>query len=105
VADHFECPQCGGEVRWDFACHTYPGPTGGFFACLPCDSATEYYCVSCPWSYTQGLNPHSPRTAANETHRPQWLPEVGPHEGGAYPPGAAWVSEEADATQPQQDTV
>lgn len=104
---YYECPDCGSEVNWDFTCHTWPGVTGGFMSCLPCDSATEYYCVSCPWAYVQGLNPHNPRAAHNETRRPRWLPAQGPHDGGEYPPGAAWESEEPDATsqQSQQDPV
>jgi hypothetical protein len=29
----------------------------------------------CGWRYTHGLNPRNPRSAANEAHRPPWIPE------------------------------
>lgn len=61
-----ECPECGGKVLWDLACHTYPQtrdnghgshsaneahpgtpcpePKVTWMACMPCDSATRYVC-------------------------------------------------------------
>ena len=78
----YHCPRCGSSALWDFDCHTYGDTKTGFRACLPCDSATRWFCASdtCHWTYTQGLNPRNPRTAHNEASRPQWLPERGPHE-------------------------
>lgn len=88
-----ECPECGGKVEWDFACHTYPSERDGkvtWMACMPCDSATRYVCVShdnnrcfsdcgefnehegCGWTWTWGLNPDNPRAIDNETRNPQW---------------------------------
>lgn len=83
------CPQCGGSnLRWEFACHTYPigeGERQRWSSCLPCDSAVLYYCAAgsglC-WAYTHGLNPANPRAAANEQRRPPWLPEKLPHSHG-----------------------
>lgn len=78
----YPCPACGGTVRWDFTCHTYgwkDDGTGGM-ACLYCDSAVEYECLECDWSYVDGLNPRNPRSAANVARRPAWLvtPDGGP---------------------------
>ena len=73
----FACPECGGKVWWDFTCHTWPQTTADgkeqWMACLGCDSAIEYLCDNCFWCYTDGLNPRSPRTEANEQKRPAWL--------------------------------
>ena len=67
------CPECGGRVEYDLTCHTY-GQGDRFYACMPCDSAVEYFCASqyddepgaCKWRYTHGLNPRNPRAAQNE---------------------------------------
>lgn len=88
-----KCPKCGGEVEWDFACHTYPQERDGkvtWMACMPCDSATEYRCVAhnedrcysdceeygmhegCSWRWTWGLNSNNPRAAENELRNPRW---------------------------------
>jgi hypothetical protein len=88
-----ECPECGGIVKWDYACHTYPSDRDGkvtWMACMPCDSATRYVCQAhneercdsdcmewdehegCGWTWTWGLNPNNPRAADNETRNPRW---------------------------------
>lgn len=73
------CPECGGEVSAMLTCHTYPQscPDGtlAWYSCMPCDSATDYFCDNddCGWDYTAGLNPRNPRAAANESKRPAWL--------------------------------
>lgn len=79
------CPRCGSEVVYNLTCHTYGSDEGGWFACMPCDSAIEYVCVRqydddppepvCDWRYTHGLNPRNPRAAANEACRPSWIPQ------------------------------
>jgi hypothetical protein len=76
------CPECGGtDIAWDFTCHTWGGKEDGtgWKACMPCDSAIQYYCRGngndyC-WNYTHGLNPGNPRSVANDARRPPWLPE------------------------------
>jgi len=72
------CPKCGGKVYRDYACHTYPSQQDGgkiWLACWGCASAVRYACDSeCGWFYTNGLNPRSPRAAANEANRPDWMP-------------------------------
>jgi hypothetical protein len=115
------CPECGGKVVYDLACHTWPQtrPGGGvtFMSCMPCDSAIEYYCVAqyaddspgtCAWEYTHGLNPRNPRSAANEAKRPAWIPEglsVNQRAGGSdfMPlvlatalPGVPWACDRED---------
>lgn len=96
------CPECSGPVEADLGCHTWPrtvtrkdGTTfEQYMACMPCDSATIWSCETrwmdedelralgkklgrkvsvCEWSFTEGLNPGNPRTADNETRRPEWL--------------------------------
>lgn len=88
-----ECPECGGEVEWDFACHTYPQTRDGketWMSCMPCDSATYYRCVAhseekcwedcfeeemhegCGWRWTNGLNSGNPRAVENEARNPHW---------------------------------
>ena len=70
------CPDCGGEVRWEYTCHTYPGPNNMFWACQGCASAIEYFCWGedeCNWEYVHGLNPGNPRAESNEQSRPSWL--------------------------------
>lgn len=74
------CPRCGGPVEEELTCHTWPQTrpdgTEQWMACLPCDSATEWYCVAgdhnegCGWSWTDGLNPRNPRAAANALNAP-----------------------------------
>jgi len=80
------CPDCGGQVHWDFTCHTYgwaEDGTGGK-ACLGCDSAIEFCCArpdqdgdlledGCGWAYTWGLSPRNPSFARNEERRPWWI--------------------------------
>lgn len=87
------CPECGGEVEWDFTCHTYPGTWQGketWMSCMPCDSATLYSCVAhneercwedcdeygmhegCGWRWTWGLNKGNPRYQENEKKNPLW---------------------------------
>lgn len=68
------CPACGTETDWYLTCHTFR-QGGRWCACLPCDSATEWFCTSedCEWSYTQGLNPGNPDAEANERDRPSWV--------------------------------
>lgn len=81
LLDH-ACPKCGGRVFRQFACHTYPRRNDDgketWMSCLPCDSAVLYACdkppTECGWKYTNGLNPRSPRTGANEANRPDWMP-------------------------------
>lgn len=79
------CPVCGGQVRADLTCHTYP-QNGRWMACLPCDSAWAFCCATpdedgdllgegCGWSYTWGLNPRNPRSVPNEDRWPPWIPE------------------------------
>lgn len=101
------CPQCGGPTETDLACHTWPKTrddgTVQWMACMPCDSATLWYCNGdaecycsldtgvvepncyacggtgidegwgCGWKYTQGLNKGNPRWEDNEQRRPEWL--------------------------------
>lgn len=90
------CPRCHGPVEWDFTCHTYPGTWQGketWMSCMPCDSATLYYCVAhnqercwesceddgfhegCGWRWTKGLNPNNPRAEENELNNPHWWEE------------------------------
>lgn len=82
------CPNCAGKVASDLTCHTY-GQNGRFYSCMPCDSATYWWCVAhtdrcfsdcmdydehegCGWSWTQGLNPDNPRSVANNEKKPEW---------------------------------
>lgn len=73
------CPQCGSDVTYDLACHTWPQTQSDgsvrFMSCLPCDTAYLYECTNevCDWRYTHGLNPKNPRSIAEQTKRPQWL--------------------------------
>lgn len=69
------CPKCNSEnIRWNLTCHTYKSGNT-WMACMPCDSAIEYYCTEdkCDWSFTHGLNKGNPMTEENEKSRPQWL--------------------------------
>lgn len=76
------CPQCGGEVDHLLTCHTYSqrleDGTERWMSCLPCDSATDWYCLSedCDWDWTCGLNPRNPRAEENATHAPPWAAEA-----------------------------
>jgi hypothetical protein len=82
MADHraepLLCPRCGSPVDSMPTCHTWPrrrdDGTEQWMSCLPCDSATDWYCTSdeCRWGWTQGLNPRNPRAADNESRRPEW---------------------------------
>lgn len=78
------CPQCGGKVYRDYACHTYPSRRDDgkevWMSCQGCASAVMYVCDShiCTWHYTNGLNPRNPRPAANEANRPDWMPSPDP---------------------------
>jgi hypothetical protein len=80
------CPECGGKVAYDLACHTWPqrrdDGSDAWMSCMGCDSAIEYFCTewlrdldpgTCGWRYTHGLNSRNPRSAANEAVRPAWL--------------------------------
>ena len=69
------CPVCAGPVYYDFTCHTWSNAQGKWMSCLGCDSAIRYECqnADCDWSYEDGLNPRSPRSASNAQHRPDWL--------------------------------
>ena len=95
------CPECGGRVEYDLTCHTY-GQGDRFYACMPCDSAVEYFCASqyddepgaCEWRYTHGLNPRNPRAAQNEKRRPPWIPEKQPC-GEWRAPGVALIGTES----------
>lgn len=85
------CPECGGPVEFSWTCHTYPRSrddgTQQWMSCMPCDSATRYYCVAledpedeysdfgCGWSWTRGLNPNNPRSAENDSKNPHWEDE------------------------------
>lgn len=73
-----ECPECGSDVYRRSACQTFPSQREGgpltWMACLDCDSAVRYACGRCGWSYTNGLNPRNPRSAANEAKKPGWMP-------------------------------
>jgi hypothetical protein len=78
IAASLACPECGGPVDVMLTCHTYPqrqaDGTERWMACMPCDSASDWYCESdeCNWSWTEGLNPRNPRAAANDASRPSW---------------------------------
>lgn len=93
------CPKCGGDVQSDLACHTWPREVEGgriqWMACMPCDSATRWACIShsdeycwedcwsdgfhdgCGWRWTDGLNPGNPRAEENEKNRPDWSKDEG----------------------------
>jgi len=95
------CPKCGGEVRYDFTCHTWQGHDGAWMGCVSCDSAIRYYCrKSFCWDYTHGLNSHNPRWEKNELNRPDWLPPGPPtcDKLGILDtyPGVKWIGEEDD---------
>lgn len=91
-----KCPDCKGPVSSDLTCHTWPRAledgTEQWMSCMPCDSATLYYCIAwqpedfddewmiegedegsgCGWRWTMGLNPRNPRSAQNDKRRPNW---------------------------------
>lgn len=78
TAAKYPCPVCGQETDCYFTCHTYQ-EGGGWKACMPCDSATRWYCPNntCNWpGYTQGLNPANPRAERNEQNRPAWISDA-----------------------------
>ena len=72
------CPECGSDrIYYDYTCHTYPGGTREdgtriYMACLPCDSAIEYCCYDCTWSWNAHLNRGNPRTEKNDAKKPSW---------------------------------
>lgn len=88
------CPDCGGPVSYDLACHTWPQTQDErttWMSCMLCDSATWWTCCAhnerrcnyppdcvegyhegCGWTWTQGLNPDNPRASDNETRNPHW---------------------------------
>lgn len=81
--DKLHCPNCSKKVSGIDVCHTYGSNEEGWFGCMGCWSAFEYYCTGiedddnddgCGWEYTWGLNPENPRAIKNilPVNKPEW---------------------------------
>lgn len=74
--NYVKCPQCNSEEIYRyFTCHTYL-IDNKWYSCLPCDSAIEFFCDDCDWSFTWGLNENNPRFEREKSYKPNWLPDI-----------------------------